>query len=216
MVSVPVSAQTGLFGADEYQRTGVSALTVQWQAMNARRVDPCQHYHELASVPASEAVGPAAGGPSASERTTCDTGRLERLRRAARAAAALPPLSRLQLINRTVNTIPYREDSVNYGRADYWATPAEFVARGGDCEDYAITKMALLRDAGIPASAMRIAIVRDLDLNASHAVLEVDLGTGRYVLDNQSRDLVPADKAGRYMPVYAVSDSGWWMFMPTS
>lgn len=216
MLSVPASAQIGLFGANEFQRTGASVVTAQWQAMSARRADPCQPYRELASLPADEAVGPAAGSPSAGARVTCDTGRLERLRRAARAAAALPPVSRLQLINRTINAIPYREDSANYGRADYWATPAEFVARGGDCEDYAITKMALLIEAGIPASAMRVAIVRDLDLAASHAVLEVDLGTGRYVLDNQSRDLVAADKPGRYMPVYAVSDSGWWMFMPTS
>src|SRR5690606_31131413 len=38
----------------------------------------------------------------------------------------------LRAINAFVNQVPFVADSNNYGVVDYWATPAEFFAKGGD------------------------------------------------------------------------------------
>lgn len=57
---------------------------------------------------------------------------------------------KINKINYIVNQYRYVPDIVNYNKKDYWATPFEFFKnRGGDCEDFAITKLALLRDIGI-------------------------------------------------------------------
>src|ERR1700753_3221158 len=46
----------------------------------------------------------------------------------------------LNAVNQWANARPYVEDRVNWGVPDYWETPAQFLAHGGDCEDYAIAK----------------------------------------------------------------------------
>lgn len=79
----------------------------------------------------------------------------------------------LVAVNRAVNAEirPQREPP---GQDVWRINPAK-----GDCEDYAVTKLARLRDMGIPLASMKIATVkagRDL-----HAVLIV----GEHVLDNR-------------------------------
>jgi len=70
--------------------------------------------------------------------------------------AGLPALER---INITLNhRVVFADDASNWGRADHWATPDEFLARGaGDCEDFAIAKYFALRAAGLPAAQLRLA-----------------------------------------------------------
>ena len=48
---------------------------------------------------------------------------------------------KLTLVNNYFNNLTYSEDNFLWGQSDYWATPLEFIgARGGDCEDYSISK----------------------------------------------------------------------------
>ena len=49
-----------------------------------------------------------------------------------------------------------------YGKLDYWAKPSEILERrAGDCEDFAILKMAALLRAGIPAQSMSLVVLQD-------------------------------------------------------
>jgi predicted transglutaminase-like cysteine proteinase len=63
---------------------------------------------------------------------------------------------KLSFINSSINRlIAYKSDMAVYGVMDHWATPSEVLEhRAGDCEDYAILKMAALLRAGIPAQSM--------------------------------------------------------------
>lgn len=105
-------------------------------------------------------------------------------------------------INRIVNkTITYQEDVV-----DEWQTPAETLALGtGDCEDYALLKIALINQYH-PNVHADLLIVRDTSLNQDHAVVLIDGGT---ILDNQvnfAYDINEKTFRQRYLPIgYAVT-----------
>ena len=92
-------------------------------------------------------------------------------------------VQRLNTVNHAVNTaIKPESDQAHYGRDDYWTIPTDGY---GDCEDYALTKRKDLLDAGLPASAVRIAVVYSIK-TALHAVLTVSTDKGDLVLDNVS------------------------------
>src|SRR3546814_9490154 len=92
----------------------------------------------------------------------------------------------LARVNQWVNReIAYIGDDRNYRQRDYWATAEQTIARGkGDCEDFAILKMQMLRAAGIDAERMKLVLLRDLAANADHAFLLVHTDAGKLVLDN--------------------------------
>lgn len=115
-------------------------------------------------------------------------------------------------VNTLLNARPYVEDTRNYGKTDYWATPVEFLQRGGDCEDYAIAKYASLRALGVPSDQMRVAIVLDKQLGIHHAILIVyDQNRKAYVLDNQSRTVRDLSTVTRYKPIYSINQQSWWL-----
>jgi len=123
---------------------------------------------------------------------------------------ALPTMAKIHAVNNYVNSVPYVEDKVNYGKSDYWATPAEFFARGGDCEDYAIAKYAALRHLGVPESNMRLAIVQDKIKNIPHAILIVYTEEGVVMLDNQIKATQNVASVTRYQPIYSINREAWW------
>lgn len=114
-------------------------------------------------------------------------------------------------VNDLMNKKRYIVDSKNYGQSDYWATPVEFLKRGGDCEDFAIVKYTALRALGVPEERMRVAIVHDKQKNIPHAVLIVYTEQGPYILDNQEKKLVSADGVGRYRPIFSINRTAWWL-----
>lgn len=106
----------------------------------------------------------------------------------AREAAVVPMTSAnwklVTSVNSRVNKkIIYREDKEAFGQADYWTMPLEDGQRYGDCEDFALEKRRELVAAGIPASALTIALVVT-PTGQNHAVLVVATDKGDYVLDN--------------------------------
>lgn len=114
-------------------------------------------------------------------------------------------------VNRLMNEQRYILDKNNWGKSDYWATPVEFMKRGGDCEDFAIAKYAALRSLGVPEERMRLAIVQDTLKNIPHAVLVVYTDEGTYLLDNQNQDLVDGESKGRYKPIFSINRQAWWL-----
>lgn len=122
-------------------------------------------------------------------------------------------LDKLDAVNRTVNRlITYRKDEAVYGSVDYWARPAEILAGGvGDCEDFAILKMAALIDAGVPAQSISMVVLQDRSRNAFHAVLSIATQSGTFILDNLS-NTVARDVAYRsYVPLYSFSTERAWI-----
>ncbi len=119
--------------------------------------------------------------------------------------------AQIAAVNAYLNEAPYIIDLVNYGVPDYWATPLQFLARDGDCEDYAIAKFMSLRALGFANDDMRIVVLQDLNLRIAHAVLVVYRDGRAWVLDNQIGEVVPAETIRHYRPVYSVNETAWWL-----
>jgi predicted transglutaminase-like cysteine proteinase len=103
------------------------------------------------------------------------------------------------------------EDIVNWGVEDVWNTPYEMQQKGGDCEDYAISKYMSLRSIGVPEEDMRIQIVQDLNLGGIiHAILIVFVDDDVYVLDNQIKHIIRAVDIYHYKPIYSINETHWW------
>ncbi len=112
-------------------------------------------------------------------------------------------LAKLEAINRYVNGhVRFIDDSRQFGVADRWSSAAETFATGrGDCEDYALAKMAMARRAGIDDKDLYLVVLKDLVRRADHAVLVVR-AEGRFlVLDNGTDLLVDSDRIHDYRPV---------------
>jgi predicted transglutaminase-like cysteine proteinase len=94
------------------------------------------------------------------------------------------------------------------GDADVWSSPLATFQRGaGDCEDYAIAKMAALRLAGIPADDLRIVVVRDTLHGEEHAVAAARLDGHWLMLDNRRMAMVEDDEARTYQPLFVLYQS---------
>lgn len=106
-------------------------------------------------------------------------------------------IDKLSLINKTVNErITYVSDQEHYGIPDYWVM---FPGDGkGDCEDYAITKMELMRLGGYPTVAY--ARIRGVMAGIQgHAILEVLLPSGEIAfLDNNANVLMTRQELERH------------------
>lgn len=118
------------------------------------------------------------------------------------AALAREGRARIGEINRAVNlAIRPVPDERRHG-ADVWTPPLATLAAGqGDCEDYAIAKLALLWASGIPERDTRFVIVRDARAGEDHALAMVR-HEGRWLaLDNRRFTLIEADHLA-YRPLF--------------
>jgi len=122
-----------------------------------------------------------------------------------------PDLEKLKKVNAFMNQAKYIVDPINWSVKDYWATPAQFFQRFGDCEDFAVAKFMSLAALGYDRSKMRIVVLQDLNLKVAHAVLAVDLDGKTYILDNQIKEVIEADRIRHYRPVYSVNEKTWWL-----
>lgn len=123
----------------------------------------------------------------------------------------LPRRQQLRRVNRYANAKPYVLDMENYGVHDYWAIPRELLYNGGDCEDYAITKLFSLRWLGFAAENLRVVVLQDTNLRIAHAVLAVAREGDIAILDNQVNAVVSHQQIVHYAPVYSINESSWWM-----
>lgn len=122
-------------------------------------------------------------------------------------------IEKLRAVNSAVNRmIKYSSDRQTYGQKDYWATPTQTLDMGrGDCEDYAILKMAALGAAGVPASSMTLVVLRDRYRNIYHAVLAVATDKGHFILDNAHDFVLPDSAILRYQPLFSMSRKSYWL-----
>lgn len=115
---------------------------------------------------------------------------------------------RINLVNVAVNrSIQYRRDIDTYGVMDRWAGPGETLARRqGDCEDFAILKMAALQSYGVDRDAMSLVVVFDQKRRFYHAVLAVEVEGRNYILDNLSDQVRLDSQLPDYVALYSIRD----------
>ena len=118
--------------------------------------------------------------------------------------------AQLAAVNNYMNQFPYITDLANWGVPDYWATLGEFLAKSGDCEDYAIAKYYTLKLLGFDASKMRIVVVEDENLHVPHAILAVFMDGKTLILDNQIPEVVRDTSIVNYRPIYSINEQAWW------
>ena len=116
----------------------------------------------------------------------------------------------IELVNNWVNNIPFHSDIANWQEKDHWATPQEFLAQGGDCEDFSTAKYMSLKMLGHNVEDMRLVVLDDKRLRKPHAVLAVDMEGKTCLLDNQIKHVLEPDAAPHYAPIYALNEKGWW------
>ncbi len=129
----------------------------------------------------------------------------------------LTPLSlraKIDAVNSLVNRYPYIPSATNWSEPNHWETPFEFLARSGQCQDYAIAKFMLLRAAGVPNELLRVVVLRDRRLGLDHAVTVAYVDGEALMLDNQTPGVVPVTDIHYYQPYYSINETGWWLHDP--
>lgn len=109
------------------------------------------------------------------------------------------PFTTLDQINDYVNSFPYKYDKDLYGQ-DYLATAKEFFENGGgDCEDYAVAKAALILGLDIAQpDEVELWVLYKVP-ESLHAVLAVKAGDNEYfVLDNANDSIERVKKYSIY------------------
>lgn len=127
---------------------------------------------------------------------------------------SLPVIQQIKQVNKYANEKEYILDIENYGMADYWATPDEFLSNSGDCEDYAIIKMLSMKWLGYDVDSMRVVVVQDTNLRVPHAIMAIENNHDILILDNQIEEVISHVDIFHYVPVYSVNQGHWWMHVP--
>ena len=126
--------------------------------------------------------------------------------RGATFAAALRAASaqhRLEAVNAFVNANVRFVDDSSDGAGDRWSAASDTLARGrGDCEDYAIAKLALLKRAGFADKDLYLVVLKDLVRHADHAVLVVRSEGRLLVLDNGGNKILESAEIRDYRPIF--------------
>jgi predicted transglutaminase-like cysteine proteinase len=130
----------------------------------------------------------------------------------ASSIAGRNPLDRLDAVNRFVNShVVFESDAQQYGVSDRWMPAAETLRRGhGDCEDFAIAKLQLLRSAGFADKDLYLVILHDVARRADHAVLVARAEDRLLVLDNGTSRIVDSAMITDYRPIFTLSGNKVW------
>jgi len=190
--------------------TGIPTLP-GWNRGNG----PIRNYNVFGSVVVPVGALPAAKGwnhalgPNVANvfgldcSSDCGSGLRGKLLRAVREARGLSALEALDTVNRAVNrNLVYRSDKEAWGVDDYWASPEEIIRVGaGDCEDFATTKLWLLRSAGFTDEQLQLVVLKDTRRQLYHAVLAVHVDGKAYILDNLSNAVASDTAFISYVPV---------------
>jgi predicted transglutaminase-like cysteine proteinase len=124
----------------------------------------------------------------------------------------LSAYAQLKAVNWLANqALRYRSDREQFGVDDYWASPAEALRGGGDCEDFVALKYLALREAGFPDTNLAVVVMRHAMTGKAHAVLAAHLEGSIVILDNRLDDLVSDAELAPYVPIYSFNAEQKWV-----
>jgi len=126
------------------------------------------------------------------------------------------PAEQLRRVQDYVNAVGYRRDPPSRYGGDYWKSPAEFFASGGDCEDYAVAKYWSLRKLGFTAANLRIMVMYSIPERAAHSALRARIGDRYFFLDNLSPQVLPLERVRGYTGLYGLNETHAWLFPDSS
>lgn len=121
-------------------------------------------------------------------------------------------LAQIDAVNRYVNSnVRFNSDARMFGVDDRWSAAAETLRRGeGDCEDFAIAKLQMLRRAGFAENDLYLVVLRDTRRELDHAVLVVRADDRLLVLDNGTNRIMDSDVMPEYRPILTYSGDRAW------
>ena len=130
-----------------------------------------------------------------------------------RQLSSTSPILQVGEVNRWVNArISFASDESTQGKGDDWAGASRsLLAHRGDCEDYAIAKLQILRAMGFSEDDLYLVIAHDLVRRADHAILAVRVRGELKILDNQTDDLLDGQAAQDYRPIVSYSGHHAWV-----
>lgn len=123
-------------------------------------------------------------------------------------------LDKMEKTNTFFNQMQFVDDSIQWQKKDYWATPVEFLSSGGgDCEDFSLAKYFTLKALGVAEEKLNLTYVKALQLNQAHMVLTYYSTPEAVplVLDNLVATIQPATKRRDLLPVYSFNGLGLWL-----
>lgn len=126
--------------------------------------------------------------------------------------SGLNQIEQLDAVNRFVNArVQFTNDKRQFGSTDLWMAAGETLSRGrGDCEDFAIAKLQMLRHAGFAEKDLYLVILHDVRRRQDHAVLVVRAEDRLLVLDNGTNRIVDSDSLPDYRPILTFSGDRSW------
>ena len=185
-------AGDALFGTLEFTSTSLQALP-QWR--------------RILDTMAQES---AAMADCTADSAECTSSALKSWRELQLRAQNQSRMDKLHSVNQFFNRWPYKSDAEAFGRREYWASPSSFMARSGDCEDYAIAKYFALRQLGFDKQELRIVVLYDRIRNVGHAVLAVYDDTDILILDSLSNLITTHKRYRHYIPQYSMNETTRW------
>ena len=125
------------------------------------------------------------------------------------AHASGDALQELAAVNRWVNhQVRFADDA----HGDRWSYAAQTLRQHrGDCEDYAIAKMQILRAMGFAENDLYLVIARDLVRRADHALLAVRVNDRFVVLESGTDALLDGTVPQDYRPIFTFSGNRTWI-----
>ncbi|MFS1907528.1 transglutaminase-like cysteine peptidase [Vibrio lentus] len=130
------------------------------------------------------------------------------------AYGGLSEREKLESVNQFFNQMYFVDDSILWGKNDYWATPLEFLgSNAGDCEDFTIAKYFSLLELGVPDKKLRLVYVKALELNQFHMVLAYysKPSAEPLILDNLNPEIKRGSKRGDLRPIYSFNGKNLWL-----
>lgn len=116
----------------------------------------------------------------------------------------------IEKVNSQVNKARPIEDKDQYGVNEYWSLLSK---KGGDCEDYALSKMKKLIELGFDANTLLMAVVLDKN-KQPHAVLIWRSDKGDFVLDNITNSIRKWNQTNYYfIAVQNPENKSKWKFV---
>ena len=149
-----------------------------------------------------------------------DAGRQAGLEGMFNEAQNLPESKQLLLVNAYFrDNVNYKTDDIVWKQSDYWASPAEFLAKElGDCEDYAIAKYIFLLKLGVAEEKLRLIYVKAKVGGRRSTVTQAHMVLGYYetptsqpmILDSLISEVLPARQRTDLIPVFSFNSMGIW------